>query len=74
MTSPVDLLKSCTDIQTLGLSDTEIDDHCARVLVDGLKPCTTLQSVNICKNRIVDTRSLTGKLLHCTIITDDGVY
>ena len=68
----VDLLKDLTDIQTVSLRDTNIDDDCARLLVDGLKSCIFLQSLNLSKNEIWDLIPLTGKLLHCTIITDEG--
>ena len=68
----VDLLKDLTDIQTVSLRDTNIDDDCARLLVDGLKSCIFLRSLNISKNEIRDLIPLTGKLLHCTIITDKG--
>ena len=69
----VDLLQwACTNIQTLGLSGTGIDDNCAEVLVNGLKTCTTLQSLNICENSIRNLRPLTGVLHNCTILTDHG--
>ncbi len=61
-------LKSCTQLQTLGIRDNDIDSESAVALADGLKSCPQLQTLGIRDNDI-DSESavaLADGLKSCT--------